>query len=169
MHRAAVLLAILLSLMGNALAEDRYVFTASTNAPYQMQVVLHIPGFPHSKHVTWHLKPHGETDPFDLGDLGPMIGPSMMHSRQKSWSSSLLPKGQPPFSNLVYQLTYRIREFATDHASTNRVSIDIPMGMDFAGAFDGVVVTSKWTTTKAEQDGAPLPRDPQTGHSEGGR
>jgi len=169
MHRAVVFFAILLSLMGSALAEDRYIFTGSTNAPYKMQVVFHIPGFPHPKHVTWHLKLHGKTDPFDLGDLGPMIGPSMMDSRQKSWSSSLLPKGQPPFSNLVYQLTYSIREFATGRASTNRISIDIPMGRDFAGAFDGVVVTSIWTTAKAEQGGAPLPRDPQTGSSEGGR
>ncbi len=123
-----------------------------TNATHTLQVEMRIPGMPHPNGYSWHFQPADQGD--GISPLGPAWFPGT-HSRRTDWRVSMVPKGATlPGTNMLYELTWRIRDSRSKSVVTNQATLNIPLGKDFSVEVNGVMVEGKWKPRDAEQSNA---------------
>jgi hypothetical protein len=148
-------------------AQDKFVLCEMTNATHTLQVEMRIPGFPHPEGFSWRFRPADQGD--GISPVGPAFFPGT-HSRQSDWRVSLVPKGPTlPGTNMLYELTWRIRDFTSGSVVTNQANLNIPLGKDFTAQFNGVRVEGKWNIQNAEQDAAHIFQKPRAVSENGER
>ena len=148
-------------------AQDKFALCEMTNATHTLQVEMRIPGVPHPEGFSWRFRPSDQGD--GISPVGPAFFPGT-HSRQSDWRVSLVPKGPTlPGTNMLYELTWRIRDFQSGSVVTNHAHLNIPLGTNFATQVNGVRVEGKWNTQNAEQDAAHIFQKPRAGSENGER
>ncbi len=148
-------------------AQDRFALSEITNATHTLQVEMRIPGFPHPKGFAWHFQQAEQGD--GISRVGPAFFPGT-HSRQTDWRVSLVPNGATlPGTNMLYDVTWRVRDFKSGSVVTNHVQLNMPLGVDFATQVNEVSVEGKWKTRNAEQNAARIFQKPRAVSENGER